>query len=74
MATAANAMQDAERALKLMGEALAILDRTGMPMDIGAHLDLAMDRLRRHLEAEGLTLDDHPDTGSSDNEMPLQRH
>jgi hypothetical protein len=32
-------------ALHLMKEALALLDLAGAPSDVGAHLDLAIDRL-----------------------------
>ena len=37
-------------ALKLMTEALRTLDESPLPADIGAHLDLAIVRLREHLE------------------------
>jgi hypothetical protein len=37
------------RALELMIEALFTLDESTLPSDVGAHLDLAIDRLRRHL-------------------------
>ena len=36
----------AGRALTLMEEALALLDVADAPADIGAHLDLAVERLR----------------------------
>ena len=41
------------RALELMTEALLTLDESTLPSDIGAHLDLAIDRLRRHLGLGG---------------------
>lgn len=34
------------RALRLMMEALALVDSSGAPADIGAHLDLAIHRIR----------------------------
>ncbi|WP_324808324.1 hypothetical protein SH584_02615 [Sphingomonas sp. LY29] len=36
-------------AMRLMTEALIILDENDMPADIGAHLDLAINRLRDHM-------------------------
>lgn len=36
-------------ALESMERALVILDEIGVPADIGAHLDLAIERLRAHL-------------------------
>ena len=36
-------------ALQLMERALAVLDANEAPGDIGAHLDLAIERLRAHL-------------------------
>lgn len=41
--------QDGVEALSLMEEALAILDRTESNLDVGAHLDLAICRLREVL-------------------------
>jgi hypothetical protein len=41
------------RALELMTEALLTLDESALPSDVGAHLDLAIDRLRRHLGIAG---------------------
>lgn len=38
-------------ALELMTEALLALDESTVPADIGAHLDLAIARLRQHLDA-----------------------
>lgn len=35
------------RAIELVSEALANLDEAGAPADIGAHLDLALHRMRR---------------------------
>jgi hypothetical protein len=40
---------DASNALALLEEALVILDQLEMPADIGAHLDLAICRLRERL-------------------------
>jgi hypothetical protein len=40
---------DLELAIKLMVRSLEILDRSGVPSDIGAHLDLAIVRLLGHL-------------------------
>jgi hypothetical protein len=37
-------------ALRLMKDALALLDEAAAPNDIGAHLDLAISRLRDHLK------------------------
>lgn len=44
-------------ALSLMQEALAVLDETDCPADVGAHLDLAVSGLSRYLGAppEGST-------------------
>ena len=39
-----------EEALDLMRSALAILDETESPADIGAHLDLAICRLQEELD------------------------
>lgn len=36
-------------ALQMMERALAVLDENEAPGDIGAHLDLAIERLRAHL-------------------------
>ncbi len=41
------------RALELMTEALLALDESTLPADIGAHLDLAIDRLRKRLGLNG---------------------
>ena len=41
-----------EAALDLMERALAILDATDVPADIGAHLDLAIERLSGTLGRE----------------------
>ena len=41
------------RALELMTEALLALDESTLPPDIGAHLDLAIDRLRNQLGLTG---------------------
>ncbi len=38
--------QKYERALSLMGSALQLLDEADAPADVGAHLDLALCRLR----------------------------
>lgn len=38
--------ESAAKALDLMAEALALLDAHGVPADAGAHLDLALHRLR----------------------------
>ncbi len=46
------------RALELMTEALLTLDESALPSDVGAHLDLAIDRLRRHLGLAGNGSDD----------------
>jgi len=43
----------AARALEMLEEALAILDDTDMPSDIGAHVDLAICRLRDRLQQSG---------------------
>ncbi len=40
----------AVEALELMERALAILDESETPGDVGAHLDLAVERLRSHLD------------------------
>jgi hypothetical protein len=40
---------DASDALALLEEALCMLDELGMPADIGAHVDLAICRLRERL-------------------------
>ncbi len=41
------------RALKLAEELLELLDTVpGLPGDIGAHLDLAIHRLRGHIDAQ----------------------
>ena len=37
-------------ALELMTEALLTLDESSLPADVGAHLDLAIVRLREHLK------------------------
>jgi hypothetical protein len=43
-----DAVDDAiARAIELVSEALAGLDETDAPADIGAHLDLALHRMRR---------------------------
>ena len=42
-------------ALELMTEALLVLDETALPADVGAHLDLAIHRLRQHLD-QGRTM------------------
>lgn len=39
------------RALELMMEALVTLDESALPADIGAHLDLAIVRLRQYVDA-----------------------
>lgn len=39
------------RALELMTEALATLDESALPANIGAHLDMAIGRLRQHIGA-----------------------
>ena len=36
-----------ERSIELISEALALLDASDAPADIGAHLDLALHRMRR---------------------------
>lgn len=38
------------RALDLMAQSLDMIDHNGVPGDIGAHLDLALVRLRAYLE------------------------
>ena len=45
-------------ALSLMEEALALLDRDDFALDVGAHLDLAICRLREVLGIEAETLPD----------------
>jgi hypothetical protein len=40
-------------AAALMRQALAILDETEAPAEVGAHLDLAIARLREHLGSAG---------------------
>jgi hypothetical protein len=40
----------ASEALKLMLQALALLDRNEGPADVGAHLDLAIHRLQESIE------------------------
>lgn len=40
-------------ALANMSEALLLLDASGCPADIGAHLDLSIQRLRQHLGTVG---------------------
>lgn len=40
----------ASEALELMERALKILDESDMPGEIGAHLDLAVERLRDHID------------------------
>ena len=42
-----------DEALRLMILALEILDREEAPGDVGAHLDLAIQRLRQALAARG---------------------
>lgn len=39
-------------ALELMTDALVALDETELPADVGAHLDLAIHRLRQHLDQD----------------------
>jgi hypothetical protein len=39
------------RALSLMQHALELIDSSGEACDVGAHLDLALNRLREHLSA-----------------------
>ena len=36
-------------ALELMQRALDLLDNSDIPADVGAHLDLAIERLKQHL-------------------------
>lgn len=38
------------RALELMTEALAALDESTLPADVGAHLDMAIVRLRQYVQ------------------------
>ena len=40
-------------ALHTMAEALQLLDEAELPADIGAHLDLAIERLRDHMFRRG---------------------
>jgi hypothetical protein len=40
-------------ALSLMERALDIIDHHDGPVDVGAHLDLAIDRLKRWIELSG---------------------
>lgn len=43
------------RAIDLVSEALAHLDDANAPGDIGAHLDMALHRMRRESDAKQLT-------------------
>jgi hypothetical protein len=47
--------EDGAEALKLMEDALELLDRCSLPADIGAHLDLAINRLRPLVRPRVLT-------------------
>ena len=42
-------IKDLRHALSLMETALALIDRTDKALDVGAHLDLAIVRLKQHL-------------------------
>jgi hypothetical protein len=56
---------DEFRALALLEQALAILDAIDAPGDIGAHVDLAISRLRDELGMEPLPPPDVPSGPSS---------
>ena len=45
-------------ALALLQEALSILDQADVPADIGAHVDLAISRLRKRLGLPEPSIDD----------------
>ena len=42
-----------ETALRKMREALDLLDESGAPADVGAHLDMAISRLQKVIEPDG---------------------
>lgn len=46
-----NDLDAGRRALHLMTEALAALDESALPADIGAHLDMAIVRLGKHVDS-----------------------
>jgi hypothetical protein len=50
---------DGASALSLMEEALGLLDRCDAAPEIGAHLDLAICRLRENLEVAAPERDEH---------------
>jgi len=54
----ATAREGLASALYQMEQALSLLDTCGAPGDIGAHLDLAMCRLREHLQSVPTTPDE----------------
>ena len=45
-----NVIRDLKHALSLMETALSLLDRTERAFDVGAHLDLAIHRLKELIE------------------------
>lgn len=46
--------EDGQTALSLMEQALGLLDSCDSALDVGAHLDLAICRLRDHLRKMGI--------------------
>ena len=46
-----NVIRDLRHALSLMETALSLLDRTERALDVGAHLDLAIHRLKDLIES-----------------------
>jgi len=44
--------EDAASALSLMEQALGLIDRLEGPIDAGAHLDLAIERLKGWMQAD----------------------
>jgi hypothetical protein len=47
-----NAVEDLRQALALMERALSLLDEVNEAFDVAAHLDLAIERLRQHVDAQ----------------------
>jgi hypothetical protein len=45
-----NNKEELRQALSLMEGALALLDKANEALDVAAHLDLAIERLRKYLE------------------------
>ena len=56
---------EAQTALALMEEALALLDRTDYTLEIGPHLDLAICRLRESLDERAVAASRSQPDGSA---------